>query len=291
MNPMRPRLETSPADADLRLRLFWWGSVLISLLAMAASAAGVFVAGTYASETTNWAAQGIGQDVANLLLAYPLLLLLGWRVRRGSIRAYLAWLGVLFYSAYSYFLYAGFVHFNYLFLVYVAVMGASVYALIFGVAAVDPAAVAEALAMSSGRRFAGGLLLGLGVLFYLLWLSDVVPAMVTGTPPQTVVAAGLPTNPVYVLDMAIVLPAMMLAGVLLLRNRPFGYLLGPPLITFGIVMSLAVESMFVALALRDEPTALPPAVLMAVVIGLESIALSRLLRGIRPGTHLRDMFS
>jgi hypothetical protein len=80
----------------------------------------------YARETEDFAAQGVGQDIANLI-AYPILLLLAWAASRGSVRAYLAWLGILIYSGYSYAIYAFDVGFNALFLVYVAVLGLSIY--------------------------------------------------------------------------------------------------------------------------------------------------------------------
>lgn len=51
---------------------------------------------------------------------------------RGSGRAHLVWLGVLVYLIYSYIIYALSVQFNPLFLVYVALLGCSLYALIGG---------------------------------------------------------------------------------------------------------------------------------------------------------------
>jgi hypothetical protein len=40
--------------------------------------------------------------------------------------------------------------------------------------------------------------------------------------PESVAGAGLFTNPVHVIDRAIVLPAHVIAGVALLRRRPAG---------------------------------------------------------------------
>jgi len=112
---------------------FHWLSAPIALLAMLASAAGLLSDLPYAQETAPWATQAVGQDTVNLVV-YPALAVVAVLAARGSLKAHLVWLGMLIYSAYSYVLYVGYVHFNALFLVYVAVLGLSVYALIGGLA-------------------------------------------------------------------------------------------------------------------------------------------------------------
>jgi hypothetical protein len=238
-------------------------SVPIAVLAMAASLAGVLSDRTYAAETANWAAQARGQDVANLVLAYPALLVAAWLAKRGSLRAYLVWLGVLVYSAYSYLLYAGFLHFSGWFPFHVAVLGLSVFALVGGVAALEPDTVRGALSDRAPLRPTGTLLVVMGLLFAALWLAEIVPAILAGEPPPSAVTAGLVTNPVHLLDLALLLPAMVLTGVWLRRDLPIGAVLVVPILTFGVVMGSAVLAMFVSLALAGEVVELVPVVLMA----------------------------
>jgi hypothetical protein len=131
-----------------------WLSVPIAVLAIAASLAGIFLDRLYAKETANWAAQGVGQDVANLVL-FPALLLLGYAAARGSLAAFLAWAGVLVYSLYTYAMYTFDVHFGPLFLVYVAVFGLSAWGLAGGLASIDPRRVRASFAAwtrSASRR-------------------------------------------------------------------------------------------------------------------------------------------
>src|SRR5688572_3971152 len=90
-------------------------SIPIAGLAIATSVIGIFVDSIYSKETANWAAQGVGQDVANLV-AFPALLLFAWAARRGSMRAYIGWLGTLIYSAYTFVIYAFAIHFGPVFL-------------------------------------------------------------------------------------------------------------------------------------------------------------------------------
>lgn len=255
-------------------------TVPIAVLAMTASLAGLLAPGTYAAETANWAGQAIGQDAVNLVI-YPLTLVLAWRAARGSLVAYLWWLGAAAYSTYSYLLYAGFVHFSGWFLVYVGVFGLSTFALIAGLTAVDPARLRDHFTAEAPVTLVGRGLAVFGVMFALLWLTEIVPAALAGEIPQTVLEAGLVTNPVWMLDLGVVLPAMIAAGVLLARRRPLGFLLAGPLLAFAVLMGAAILGMFVALAVRGEPAAVVPMVLMGVVVAVEAA----LLRVLGAATH------
>src|SRR4051794_13669143 len=116
----------------------------IVVLALASSLTGLLVDRTYANETANWAGQAVGQDIANLV-AFPVLVWCAIVAVRGSLRAYLLWLGLLAFSAYSFAIYAFAMHFEPLFLVHVAVFGMSVYALIGGLASLDVKGVKASL--------------------------------------------------------------------------------------------------------------------------------------------------
>ncbi len=201
MTPVGNLVSTTSGGRAERPAPWWlWLSVPIATLAIAASFSGIFVGSVYARETENFAAQGVGQDIANLI-AYPALLLLAWAASRGSVRAYLGWLGVLVYSVYAYAIYAFDVRFNALFLVYVAVLGLSIYALVGGLAAIDPVRVKEAFGPGTPVRSTWVVLVILGVMFYIQWLSEDLPAILGGKTPQSLLDAGLPTSPVHVLDM------------------------------------------------------------------------------------------
>lgn len=278
----------SPVNRPPSLRWLWWLTVPLALGAIVASAAGVFVPAAYEAETANWAAQGRGQDVANLVL-FPALLLLAWRAARGSVRALLGWVGVAAYGAYSYLLYAGWVHFGGLFLVYVAVFGLSVWAVAAGLAVVDPVRLRAMVRPTAPVRAVGAVLAGVGALFGLLWLSEIVPATVDGVTPQTLVDTGLVTNPVWVLDLAIVLPAMVVAGVLLRRGRALGYLLAVPLLAFGAAMGVAILGMFGALAIAGETVGAVSVVMVSLVLVAEVAALARFLAHVRPDATVADV--
>lgn len=264
-------------------RTLLWLSLPIALLALAASAAGLLSKATYARETAVWAAQAVGQDAVNLAV-YPAFLWLAALAGRGSLKAYLVWLGLLLYSTYSYFLYAAFVHFGPWFLAYVAVLGLSTYALIGGLVALDPARVRDAFEPSPVHLVAG-FLIAAGVIFSLLWILEIVGATLAGRAPQGAVDTGLPVNPVHVLDLAFLLPALILAGAWLLRRRALGYVLAPVLLTNLGVLGVAILGMLASMDVRGLPVTWGVAALFgattALSLGLLRSFLSR-ARGATP---------
>lgn len=250
-------------DVSAWLRL----SVPLALVAIAASLAGILTDAAYARETANWAAQGVGQDIANLAL-YPLLVVCARAARRGSLGAYLLWLGVLGYSVYTYAIYAFALHFGPLFLPYVAVLGLSIYAFTGGMLSLDAARVKAVLAPRVPGA-AAGILVAIGGLFSLLWLSEIVPSLASGTLPPSLQESGLITNPVYVLDLAVVLPAAIVTGVGLRRGRAWSYCLAPVLLVCFIALGAGIIVAVGVLAARGEAASLAPVIMIGTAIAAE----------------------
>jgi len=250
--------------AIVRARWFWLARAAAILMG-AASAAGIFLPFVYAEETPSWGAQGIGQDVVNLVAVLPAVAICIERGARGSWRAVMILLGLLLYTIYSYVLYAFFVHFKPIFPVYVAVLGLSFYALVGILVDVDARRVQALFEGKRGRAQSVYLMVS-GVGFAVLWLSSIAAAIVAGETPHDVIEVGLPVNPVHVLDLAFVLPAMIVTSVLLWQRRPLGFLFTVPLLTFAGAMGLAIVGMMLSMRARGLPA---PA---ALVIGLSVVS-------------------
>jgi hypothetical protein len=193
----------------------------------------------YGEETAALADQAAAQDLTNLLVVSPLLVVLGLRAAHGSVRAYLCWLGCLAFTTYNYAIYAFTIHFGPLFLPWVAVLGLSTYALLGGAAALDTAAAKNWFA---GRVLVltGWVLVVLATFFALLWLSEIVPDLVAGKPSSSALEYDVPTNPVHVLDLAIYLPAVFASGFLLLRRHPVGYASSPGALVFLVLTCIPI---------------------------------------------------
>ena len=84
-------------------------------------------------------------------------------------------------------------HFGPLFLLWVAVLRLSLFALIGGLITVELTVVRDRLC-AAPAKLVGGFLIAAGGLFALVWLKNIVPALLSGRTPQAVSDADLPTS-------------------------------------------------------------------------------------------------
>ena len=251
-----------------------WLTVIDALLVLLASASGIFLKSIYARETPSWALQGIGQDIVNLV-AVVVLFIAAYFVNKGSVKAFLVWGGVLLYLLYAYLIYAFDVHFNSLFLVYVAIVGLSFYALVGSVIHMHLDSLQVSFPATTRARAVSVFFLVLGMVFYLLWLREDIPALLAGNIPPSVTAANLPTNPVHVLDVGLYLPAMLITALLLWRRKLLGSLLAGPLLVFSVLTGTAILAIFVVMSSQGMPTSIGIEAFFAIII-VVSLVLSML---------------
>ena len=270
----------SPTGKTVSVPTLWLGSsVLVSVLVAITSLCGILLEQTYGRETPAWAVQAVGQDWANLAVVI-LLLVSTYLVANGSLRGYLVWLGTYLYLVYAFAIYAFAVHFQFLFLAYVLVLGLSFYTLVGGLLAASPAMLARALGENPVARAASLLLFVIGAMFAVLWLSEIVPNLVAGTIPQSLEETQLWVNPVHVLDLAFLLPGMVATSVLLRRDEYLGNLMAVPLLVFSAAMGLGIVVNFVISALRGLPSPLPAAVVVGAIVLLSSWVAWRFLEDV-----------
>jgi hypothetical protein len=253
----------------------------LAVLLAAGALGGILLPAVYAREHPHWAAQGLGQDWVDLVFAAPLLALSAVFTLRGSRPFTLLLAGALSYSLYSLVLYAFFMHFGPLFLVYTWALGLAFFALVGLVCSLRAQDVAAWFAAEAPVKPAGTVAVLLGAAYYVVWLSEVLPALASGAAPMSAVEIGFATNPVHVLDLGVVLPAFVVGGVALLRRRPLGYWLAPTMLGFGVVMDVALLGMGVSIEARGTGAA-PPFAVLVVMLLLAAGALAGLLRRLAP---------
>ena len=160
------------------------------------------------------------------------------RYRNGSQLAARVWLGTLLYLIYAFIVYAVAVHLNYLFLVYVAVLGLSAWGVIFNVN--DVRGGGFQYPRGRPRTVAAWVMITTGVLFAGLWLSELVPALLTGTVPASLTDAGLWVNPIHVIDLSMVLPGFIVSGIAALKGREHGLFWLAPWLMFSVLMGSSI---------------------------------------------------
>ena len=210
--------------------------------------------GFYANETFNWQIQALGQDEIDLFIITPVLLVTGLNFSKNNQAPVLLWAGTLLYIIYTFLIYCFDVHFNYLFPVYCLILSISFYSFVWFVYGQIRY---PAKFQAKGTRYqttTGIYLVVLSVVFYLLWFSEIFRAITRDTIPDSVAKSGLPTNPVHVIDISVILPAMFITGVLTLKGKRMALLLANLLLCFFILMDVTIAW----LAIKMNQAAITP---------------------------------
>lgn len=260
-------------------RWLWFTAPIVILLAIATTG-GIFISDLY-HDYPSFAAQAIGQDIVSLVIVLPALVISAFLARRGSPGAYLIWFGGLIYLVYTYMIAAFDVNFNMLFLVYVAVLGCSLYALIGGLVTSNMTSIKECFTGRTPVRAISIYLIVLAVLFYFLWLREIIPALLTNQIPQSIQDNGTPTNGVQVLDIAWILPAFVITAIHLWRKQALGFVLAGALLTYSLFLILAILSMVVTMIRNGHPVALPQVIIFCALLALSLGMLIWYMRGLR----------
>jgi len=176
--------------------------------------------GLYEFDTVFHGANNRSTDLVTLLFGLPLLALsLRW-VLHGSTRGRLLLLGTLGFFVYGSVGYAlGAVAYNDMFLVYVAYFSVSLFAFVATFASLVPQGRQDSNDLP--RRGPGLFMLLSGVMVLAIWLMDPIAGLVEGGPPR-----GLDTYTTlftHAFDMAVIAPAAIAAGVMILKRRWLGY--------------------------------------------------------------------
>lgn len=245
----------------------------------AAGCVAALVAATdvYGQETPTLRDAAAAQDLVGLIVVAPLLLILALAAARGSLTSWLCCLGALQFTTYNYAIYAFSIHFGPLFLVWVAVLGLSLFGLITALATMTTPTTRPRFGAGS-QRLTGWFLISVAGLFTLVWLREIVPDLVAGRDSTSAAEWSVPTNPVHVLDLAFFLPAIVVTGVLLLRRHWLGHATASAQLIFVELTCLPIlVTPFVARSRGHDPvwSVMVPVGVIAVVA---LVVLVRLLR-------------
>ena len=240
----------------------------------------IYGRGIYRHMSAEVAPQGIAQDYVTLGLGVPLLLISLFWARSGSLRGRFLLAGILGYFLVTYLFYLLMGMYNVLFLAYVALLSAAFFAFALTLLSFDVGNLPSRFHESTPVTITGGFLVLVAASIAWLWLSIAVPPLLDGTivPRQvehytTLVVQGM--------DLAIFLPVAVVAGVLFMLKRPFGYLLAPTYLIFLAHLMTALTAKLIALAMLEYNVF--PAIFVIPAFNLLSIAGALLvLNNIKP---------
>lgn len=258
-------------------------SIPLAILVIVSSYAGLWIPETYSQETVNWKAQAIGQDMIDLFLIAPFLTITAWFAFKNKRSALLLWSGGIFYLIYTFVIYCFAIHFNQMFLVYCLILGLSFYSFLYFLYSSIKEPISAGFHNKIPVKTIGAYLFVMSCLFYILWLSDIIPAIASHTIPKNIIQIGMPTNPVHVLDLSICLPGLLITSILLFRKKPLGLLLAPAMLTFCLFMDLTIGGLVIVMNMKGVDADFSLTLVMSVFALISAILLLMLLKSL----HLR----
>jgi hypothetical protein len=248
-------------------------SFIIAIFMAAASIAGLLYQ-TVIYPTDELLQSFLPTDVTVLFIGLPMLLGSMWLTWRGKLIGLLFWPGALFFVLYNYIVYVFAMPLNVAFLLHLALVMLSVYTLIGLVASINGEVVKQRLTDAVPERLAGGVLAGLGLLFFLRVLGVMVNVLISQTPiPEVEIALNS--------SDFITSPAWIVWGVLLWRRKAFGYVTGLGLLFQASMLFIGlIILMLVQPFLTNEPFALVDVVVVFVMGLICFIPFALFVRGV-----------
>jgi len=259
-------------------------SSLIALLAAVAAAAGLFAGeggesflfstlrggtarilgrGLYRYDTVFFGAGFRGQDVVALFFGVPLLITAIILYQRGTLSGQFLLAGVLGYFLYLYASMALGAAYNRLFLLYIALFSASLFAFVQVLSSAAGGLEAYGTVAGLPRGGLAAFLLVAGAITLVVWGSPLVKALGSGGPPERM--DSYTTMVTYALDLAVITPATILCAILVLRGAPLGYAVAAPLLT--LVALLAPQIILATLFQRSAGVPFTAGEMFGPVVG------------------------
>lgn len=234
--------------------------------------------GLYTWDTVSSAAQMQANDLVTLVLGLPLLAVSFRLARRGSLRGRLVLAGTLGFILYTYITMCFGAAYNALFLVYVALFSLSLFAFVLVMMSFDLPTLPAHFSEQLPRRWIAGLLFFVGAFLALAWLGRIAATFAPGAVPAL---DNVTSMFIQAMDLGIVVPLCILSAILLLRRRPWGYLLASVAMLKFLTLGSAVSLMGLNMARVGVPTSPVESVIfpaMALAGILTTIVLLRHVR-------------
>ncbi len=221
-------------------------SILIAVFSFFVSLGGLFLNGLY-RDNAFVRATWLGNDAVTLLLGVPILAAALFFAWRGSVKSQLIWMGMLDYMLYNYAFYLFGATFNWFFLLYVILVGLSIFALIFGLSNLDAQNIRNSFSQKVPMRLIGGYFLFVASGLGLIYFAQSIQFILTGQVPSIVTISGHVTNVVFALDLTLLVPWLVLGAVWLMQHKPWGYVIAGMLCVKGplYTLILAVNTLLV----------------------------------------------
>ncbi len=171
-------------------------------------------------------------DWVNIIIGVVLIivsLLLCWR---NKLIGLLFLPATLFFMVYSYFIYLIGMPFTILFLPYLIIVILSIYTTIFVVSTIDLELIKQKLEKYAPARISAGIIIALFLFIVGRQIAIIVTSLINKTNADVLTLA------LWIDDLLIMCPVMIIGGILLWRKKALGYIAG-----FGILLAYGLLSL------------------------------------------------
>lgn len=211
--------------------------LLLPILSLVASSVGVFNPNIYSKVVSTEVLPGtISQDLITFILSIILVVLI-LTTKQTNYKKQMVILSFLAYLFYAYGIYVIEQLYNSFYILYLSIFTLSFWAIIFSMVNLNPKVYKYFKLEKPFRNISLVFLLFIPLLFYMLWINDLLPLMRNGEKIEF-------TFSIYILDMVFVLPAFLISAVLIIKRKGLGYLLAPILFfkAFTLLFSVGLGS-------------------------------------------------
>ena len=215
----------------------------------------------------------IPNDVVNLFIGLPVLLVSLWLAFRGTLLGLLLWPGALFYVVYSFLIYILSVPPNMVYIGYLILVMGGIYSLVVLLPKMDTESIHRKLESVVPARTSGIIITVFGCIFAIRAISVLI-GPVFGGKPLAVTEIGLNVS-----DL-IITPAWVAGGVLLIKRKKSGYLVGlgilyqATMLMIGLLAYMGLYSL-----MTDRPSDLTDFIIVLVLSLIFVIPFALFVRG------------
>lgn len=208
-------MEKSKMSLNTSIVLSW---ICVPLMIIQ-SIIGLFVSGTYEKDGTMGRAIWQGNDVVNLFLFVPLLLIAIVLAKRDTDKGRIFWLGIQALVTYDYLYYPLAVAYDKYFLLYLTIFGISFFSIIFGITRIDFSKYTQYLPEKRSSVVVSVLMLFFAAILSLMWIGLSVMNIFTGEVKMT------GQSMISTFDLILITPPVILSVIWLLKGQARGYVI------------------------------------------------------------------
>jgi hypothetical protein len=209
-----------------RHKLLW---TAIALLALITAGLGIWSPSIYEGVISDEIMPGVlAQDLFSVAAAVAVLSLVPF-LRQRDLPGQLLVVGLLIYFFYAFGIYTIERIYNAAYLAYLGIFSLSFFGIVYAGASLDRSVESEVSVPGWVRNLSVGYLLVNAAVFIVLWTSQLLPLMETGEKIEFFYS-------IFILDLAFIMPAFLIVGVMALRGQTFGLLSVGPLLVAGFAV-------------------------------------------------------